>query len=275
MQDQPQVQSVPPKQFPSKFDNPPPRSKGNKFILVVFGAFILLFTGAAGYLFGYQQGGSQQTNKHMVSKSAKMKVASSSARTVEVTKETKIAKSLTVPKLDPELHWANITKTASNDGIMASEAENLNNKTYYISVAFPKGKVYIATGAAALNPDFQLVDNYYMPLLKKLGWIIMKDNNSEYLLFHSFRLRGVIADNPCGGTTGYVGYKDGMIRDLSVTSSYAPCVLNRKVGTKIAITYTVFVSDPTPVGYFADYLKAHADITVSPSTLSTASGQKK
>jgi hypothetical protein len=270
-------QSVPTKQIQSHFDTPPPRSAGNKLFLVVFALFILAFVGAAGYLFGYQQGSFKNGQQAMASKKIRAKVASSSAYAAEVTKETKIAKSLAVPKLDPKLTWIDVTKTASDEGLMKVEGALLSDKYNFIPIPFSKGSTYIATGAATVNPDLFAEDKYYETNLLKLGWVVTgTGGNNDYLTFKTFRLKGTQADGVCGGIIGYLGYKDGMVRYIAINRSLHPCI---PPGTKTAVgketvDFTVFVSDPTPVSYFVDYLKKYPQVMVSQIPTASPAGEK-
>lgn len=261
-QSTPQQQPVPLKQEPSKFYGPPPRSKGNKAALVFFGLFILAFTGASGYLFGYQQGSSLSQKQHTAVKKPKIIFGKGSTQNTEFTKQTATASALTVPKLDPDLHWINESITASDSGLMSAEVALLKDTNNVMPVPFTKGTISLATGAASYKPDLFMVDNYYASALQKAGWVVPGSTTGDtYLTFRTFRLQSAQADTACGGIIGYLGYKDGMVRYVAINRSYLPCTppsVKRVRAVRHAVVYTVFVSDPTPVQYFSDYLKAHA-----------------
>jgi hypothetical protein len=225
---------------PSNLTAPPSRGKGTNFFLVIFGIFILAFTGAAGYMFGYQQGTLRQAAPDMTAKITMKKDASSSAIATEVTRETKIATSLAVPKLDPEFTWKDITKTASDGGNLRA-AVDIQTSTKSAYITFPVLKIYEAQQISTQGANFVVAD-YYSTQLEKSGWVT--NDNSPYLNFKTFRIEAISADSSCGDAMQFLGYKNGFAQLISVTGSYQACLPPYQTNSKQTITYDVYISKP-------------------------------
>jgi hypothetical protein len=177
-------------------------------------------------------------------------------QSVEVTQLTKIATSLDVPTLYRNWQWSSEINPLNNDELTSITVDRYDQN--YLTVPM-KGKAYTATSSAITNPDDRFIDNYYAILLQKSGWLV--DGASPYLEFRSFRLRANIADSSCGGLDGYLGYKDGMVRLVSVEHTMQPCIppiglQNGKVVTQ-NIAYTVFIGNSVSLQYFNEYMATH------------------
>ena len=220
------------------------RSRGNKGFLILFSLFIVLFVGAAGYMFGYQQANSAKQV------SIKKNVTPTVVQDKAVTERTHIAKSLTLIKPDPDLQWTDITTTATSSSLTDIMADKFDQQ--YTMIPIMQGKFYTATGAATVD-----LNNYFSSQLNQYGWVL-PDAKDPYLNFKTFRLHALTAGGTCGGVAGYIGYKDGMVRMVTVQQAAQTCLppgqANNKTASTQQVLYTVFVSEPTPVQYFSDFV---------------------
>lgn len=169
----------------------------------------------------------------------------------EVTKYTKIATSLDVPPLYKNWQWSKEVSTDSIPGLNVITVDRFDQN--YLPVPLKQGVVYTATSSIISYPDAKYIDNYYALVLQKEGWLVEEQN--PYLVFHSFRLRPTVADSSCGGLTSFVGYKDDMVRMVTVAHTMLPCKppTDGKAVTQ-NIVYTVFISKTVPLQYFIDYM---------------------
>ena len=177
-------------------------------------------------------------------------------QSVEVIQLTKIATSLDVPPLYQNWQWGSEKSSLNNNDLSSIMVDRYDQN--YLPVPMT-GKTYTATNSAISNPDSKFIDNYYALLLQKSEWLV--NGSSPYLEFRSFRLRANIADGPCGGIDGYLGYKDDMVRLVSIEHTFQPCVppiglQNGKAVTQ-NIAYTVFIGDPVSLQFFNKYMATH------------------
>ena len=162
----------------------------------------------------------------------------------EVTKETKIASSLEVPPLYPQAQWQN-DPTASHDASLNRIAVS----TKRISL---KGNYWTATVASVSSST---VETYYFNELEKRGWFGSGGSGSLY--FADFTLTPSVAGGPCGGINGYLGYKDGFVRLVTVLGQITPCKPQGLDGATTSTDYTVFISDPMPLKDITASLTSH------------------
>jgi len=177
---------------------------------------------------------------------------------LEVTEKTQVAKSLEVPTLYSELQWKEINKAASTESSMEITGFKTGDLENITKLPLLGGKIYTATGDAS---TYENVYNYYVAPLEKLRWVTGTNTTTDSLIFKSFTLEPIIADSPCGRINGYIGYKDGLVRVITEANSVSHCLPDspeNRDAVKHTIEYTIFISDPTPISYFTDYLAKHS-----------------
>jgi len=227
----------------------------NKIMLGLFGIVIFFFSAFLGYVLLIF------SNKQMIRQSiiqpAIVPVSQIPTLLFEATQQTKVATTLDVPELYKSWIWSIAEQSSSNENLIEIKADKFNKK--YLPIPLTKGKMYSATSSIISNPDVHFISNYYAIQLLKSGWV--PQGNDPYLTFQSFRLQANTMDGPCDGLSGYIGYKDGMVRLVSVAHSVKPCISSTKVQNNTVtihrIEYTVFISDPVSVRSLSDYFVSH------------------
>jgi len=165
----------------------------------------------------------------------------------KITSQTVTATSLAVPPLYPNLEWKEASQSAHNEDLMFVMRTHLNSKSDNLDqIRFEKGKFYTAT-SSQIN-SLPVVD-YYQDQLKKINWIVGDGSTTSYLSFSSFQLQGIVANGPCSGLIEYLGYKDSMVRAISIGYRYQPCAPPSPFTNETHIIYTVFISDPVSIQY--------------------------
>lgn len=103
------------------------------------------------------------------------------------------------------------------------------------------------------------ISQYYFDKLQKRGWF--GEDGVGRLKFSSFNLIPLSAGGPCGSIDEYIGYKDSMIRVITIFYNYNPCTApGDPTPTKISIDYAIFISDPVPIEEIADYIKNNSGL---------------
>ncbi|HSW97856.1 MAG TPA: hypothetical protein VLF89_08580 [Candidatus Saccharimonadales bacterium] len=168
--------------------------------------------------------------------------------TAKITPQTVIATSLDVPPLYPNFEWKEASQSAHSEDLMFVMRTDLNSKSNNLDqIRFKNGKFYTAT---TLQINSLPVIEYYHDQLKKFNWIVGDGSTTSYLSFSSFQLQGIVANGPCSGLTEYLGYKESMVRAVSIEYRYQPCTPPSPFTNETHIIYTVFISDPMSAQYF-------------------------
>lgn len=163
----------------------------------------------------------------------------------EVTKETNIAKTLDVPSLYPNVAWKDVTD-ATHDAIL--------NKLYIskgdslISYKF-KGKYW---NAMIKNESYYNVGSYYYSELQKNGWV--EQGGSGALEFKDFSFNPQSEGGPCGGSNSFIGYKDGLVRLVTVSEQTISCEPDGVTRASTITDVNVFVSDTTSLKDIMTYI---------------------
>lgn len=233
------------------------KAQHRNYFLIIFGIFIIILSIFLVYL--VISGMTVTTTTQQVATAPTSSPGAPIPTQVsDVTQQTKVATSLTIPTRYPGLSWSDVTATASVGGLLTVSGELLGNKGNSVPIPFPVAKVYESSKGTTSSLDATLIDSYYSVQLGQLGWIVQ--GNDPYLTFHTFRLRGIVADNPCGGTSGYLGYKDGSVMVVSVSHSVSPCsphAVQASPSARLTETYDVFISNPMTVQSLAEFIKNH------------------
>lgn len=168
-----------------------------------------------------------------------------------VTEKTKIARSLIAPPLYPEAVWTQIKEGTQTSAL--NQAEDLESG---MLVPFSKGQYWQTTIA---NYQSLPIDQYYGKVLTAMGWKKAGEIGGDALQFSTFTLSGIIADGGCGGQTSYIGYKDGMVRLISIRHELKPCSPPSLSLPPITYTmdYTLSMSDPTSIEAIANYIQTN------------------
>lgn len=164
-----------------------------------------------------------------------------------VTKETKIASSLDIPLLPSGAKWTDTTGQSKNSDInhaYIDDTESVSFQGKYWSTEVPK------------YPSNEIIS--YVKGLQKNGWIV----DASVLQFNTFSLRALVADGPCGGVEGFIGFKDGMVRIVSILHEMSPCVGDDEepspTRTKSFVKYTIFISEPMALNAITKLIKNHS-----------------
>lgn len=169
------------------------------------------------------------------------------------TKETKIAGSLEIPQLYPQGQWEDVIEKTNSNGLNEVPVflEDNSNKM----IPFVRGKYWKSKSPI----EYYQVEAYYWNDVKNKGWVGLSDKG--YIQFSHFQLYGGAADGACGGQQGYLGYKDNMVRLISIRRKLTPCYSPPNIAPSLAPNgkifgdYNIFISDPTPIEEIASFIK--------------------
>lgn len=163
------------------------------------------------------------------------------------------ANSLDVPALYPDLQWKTIAENSDSEGLKNVSLYYNENVEFYL---FSNGSFWQAvTPQNSINP--LAVESYYDKVLREKGWIFGGDGEEGALQFDTFALRTIIADGICGGEMGYIGYKDGLVRLISIRREFEPCegMGEQPTQKNKTIINTIFISDPISVEMIENYIE--------------------
>ena len=160
-----------------------------------------------------------------------------------VTPKTKIATSLEIPTLYSQAQWKEVNGNTQDDSLHSAEVVETG-----ASVPFPKGHFWQTSLDGNSSSE---IETYYQNELIKEGW-------EGSLIFKAFTLAGIDAGGRCGGQVGYLGYKEGMVRLVSILHNMSPCnPAPIPFPARYSLEYTLFISDPLPVGQIAKNIQTH------------------
>lgn len=164
------------------------------------------------------------------------------------TTQTKIASSLEVTSLYPNVKWQDITETSKDSDINVVYVDG-----EITQIAF-KGSFW---ETVVSDTESSFITSYYSDELEKKGWVI----NATPLKFNELSLIGLIADAPCGGVKSFIGYKDGLVRVVSISHELASCISLSLSPTpsKYFTTYTLFISEPMRLEEISNYRKTQLE----------------
>lgn len=228
--------------------------KNPKKVLVVLCIVAILIVGAILVFMSQKQKPKNANINLSLSTSPSQPPLASLTENEYVTKDTIIANSLNVPPFYSGATWEDVSNISAEGDINKVYIEHGDGS---VTFPFTKGRAWKTTANAKESSG---LERYYYEYFQKEGWF--EEDGIGSLKFATFSL-SLSADSPCGGVIGYTGYKDGMVRLVSIRRTLNPCnpPTNPNSPTTSApqtTNYVLFVSDLLPIQEIAEYIKAQS-----------------